>query len=217
VSLIGHLARSSKLVLLVGAELSLIAVIGLSFWFQDLRYSLPAPKPNGWKAPAVGSSLLAKVGSIPLPTGQPVVFNFYNCDCACSRFNLDHLRLLTKEYGSKMRFVLVVEGGTKSQEEDIFRGLNLDEQPYCDPDGQLARGLGVYATPQAVVVDGQRRLVYRGNYNSSRYCSDPGTQFVRIAIESVLAGRSLPPGVNTSGAAYGCAIPAVSGEGGWDR
>lgn len=203
-------AKLRKVALLVAAEIALLAVIGFSFWFQDLRYSLPTPRPVGWRAPAIGSSFTGNL-DLTKPVGsRPALFNFYNCDCPCSRFNLDHVRQLAKTFGSRVRFVAVIEGGTEADEKDVFKGLNLEAEPYYDANGKLARELGVYATPQAVLIDSKHRLVYRGNYNLSRFCIDTSTEFVRLALESVTSGQPLPAVVQSSVSAYGCAIPACS-------
>jgi hypothetical protein len=57
-------------------------------------------------------------------------------------------------------------------------------------------------------VDRTGRLAYRGNYNVSRYCTDPRTEFVRIALEQMVAETdklaSLP-----NLAAYGCELPSA--------
>ncbi len=201
--------HSLKIAGVIVAEVVLLGIIGLSFWFQDLRYSLPTPRPNGWKAPKIGTNLSAGLNSSQVGNGRPTLFNFYNCDCPCSRFNLDHVRQLSKQFGQNIKFVIVLESGTVKEEQEVFKGLKLRATPYFDSDGKLARSLGVYATPQAVLTDSHERLVYRGNYNVSRYCNDPRTEFVRLALESVTAGQPLPALVKSSIPAYGCAIPTL--------
>ena len=201
--------HSLKIAGVIVAEVVLLGIIGLSFWFQDLRYSLPTPQPSGWKAPKIGTNLSAGLYSNPVGNVRPTLFNFYNCDCPCSRFNLDHVRQLSKQFGATVKFVIVLESGTVKEEQEVFKGLKLRATPYFDSDGKLARSLGVYATPQAVLTDSHERLVYRGNYNVSRYCNDPRTEFVRLALESVTACQPLPALVKSSIPAYGCAIPTL--------
>ena len=75
-----------------------------------------------------------------------------------------------------------------------------------DRGAAIARCLGVYSTPQAVLLDRDGRLVYRGNYNTSRYCTEPTTQFVRLALESLQQHRALASEPE-AGIAYGCALP----------
>jgi uncharacterized protein DUF6436 len=203
-----------RIAALVGAELTLFSVVAAAFWFQDLRYSLPAPRPKNWKAPAMGASPRLPAQFSASTDGRPIAFNFYNSACPCSRFNLDHVRRLAALYGSRVRFVLVMEGGTQLEQEGAFRSLNLEAEPCYDPTGKIALNLGVYATPQAVVVDSNRRLVYRGNYNLGRFCVDPRTEFVRAALENTTSGKPLPTIMAQPIPAYGCAISAVSTEAG---
>jgi hypothetical protein len=68
--------------------------------------------------------------------------------------------------------------------------------------------MGVYSTPQGVVLDSQSRLYYRGNYNRSRYCTEPESEYVRLAIAACLAGDSAPTFDEDSTTARGCELPA---------
>jgi hypothetical protein len=79
-----------------------------------------------------------------------------------------------------------------------------------DTGGEIARECGVYSTPQAVILTSEGRLYYRGNYNLARYCSDPATEFARLAIESILGGRPAFPAPKESVISYGCSLPASS-------
>ena len=47
---------------------------------------------------------------------------------------------------------------------------------------------------------------YRGNYNVTRYCRERETEFARLAIESVLSGRTPPPFPAAATTAYGCPL-----------
>ena len=82
----------------------------------------------------------------------------------------------------------------------------IEDAPHNKLLTMIANAAGVYATPQAVLVNARRELVYRGNYNTSRYCSNPETEYVRIALES-LVGRSAPANLPES-PAYGCELPS---------
>ena len=75
-----------------------------------------------------------------------------------------------------------------------------------DPGGHRAARLGVYSTPQAVVIGADGRLFFRGNYNTTRYCVDSRTEFARIAIEALLAGIPLPDLPPQARVAYGCPL-----------
>jgi hypothetical protein len=79
---------------------------------------------------------------------------------------------------------------------------------WVDVDGSLAKKVGVYATPQAVILDANRRIVYRGNYNSSRYCSNKKTAFAQMALANVLGESAYPFNETSACTPYGCTIPA---------
>lgn len=171
-----------------------MAAICGAFWWQDLRYSLPTPVPAGLKAPAIGTPVSA------LASGRPTLLNFYNPSCPCSRFNLPHLQEIARHLGGRGRMVLVLP--PKATVPDV-PGADV----LRDREGRLAAQLGVYASPQAVVLDAEGRIAYRGNYNTARYCRSPKTEFARIAFEAVLAGRSVPAMPISARVAYGCALP----------
>jgi len=198
-----------RVVALTGVEFLMFIVIACSFWYQDFRYALPTPKPKNWMMPQVGRAIQLPDHFTVAADGKPIAFNFYNCDCACSRFNLDHVRKLARTYGRSIRFILVLEGGTRTDEETLFQGLNLNAEHYCDPNGEIARALGVYATPQGVVLDSEHRMVYRGNYNTGRFCVEPRTEFMRLVLECVSSGRPVPRQLQKYRPAYGCAIPSL--------
>ena len=178
-----------------------------AFWVQDLKYSLPTPKPASLAAVAVGSQpdLPAMPG---LAGGRPLVLHFFNPGCPCSRFNLDHVRALVREQGTRVHFVAVLQGDDEGELRRQFASLGLGIPCVPDAHGAVAAACGVYSTPQAVILDGKGRLYFRGNYNLSRYCQAPGTEFARIALESFLSGKSVPVFPDAALVAYGCELPA---------
>lgn len=186
---------------------SLVAM-GVVFWRQDLRYSLPTPRPTDLQQVPVGT-----VVELPLELRRrlgdaapgPLLLHFYNPDCPCSRFNRDHLQLLQTRYGSRVRIVEIVES---AKARDSGLGLPV----VLDPDGSLAAHFGVYATPQAVVIDGGRRLHYRGNFNASRFCDTPATQFARQALDSMLDGATAVCDPRAD-VAFGCPLPGEEDRG----
>lgn len=79
-----------------------------------------------------------------------------------------------------------------------------------DFDGALARALGVERTATAVVLDGARRIVYRGRvdrqYRYAGAAPDPGRADLAEAVADVLAGR---PVAVASTPVEGCRITAA--------
>ncbi len=179
----------------------LLGIAAAAFWYQDWQYSRPTPRPAALVQPAVGSVPLALAALETGPGGRPLFLHFFNPGCPCSRFNLDHVRDLTAKYRGRVRFVAVVPGGDANS-------LGLPMETVADKDGAIARACGVYSTPQAVLLDSAGRLYYRGNYNSSRYCTASGSQYARIALESLLAGSPPPHLPPAATIAYGCPLPS---------
>lgn len=191
-----------------GSLLLLGAAVGV-LWWQDWRYSLPTPRPADLVQVAVGTRLgirdLSQVAG--LHPGRPILLHFFNPRCPCSRFNLDHIRALQQQWSSRVDFVAVVQGVPRKDTDRALERLGLTMNAIADPDGRIAGECGVYSSPQAVVLDPQGRLYFRGNYNAGRYCTDASTEFARMALDSLSAGAPAPnfPG---AGIAYGCELPS---------
>jgi hypothetical protein len=188
--------------------LVLLTAIGGVFWLQDWRYSLPTPRPEGWRAVAVGTrvALPSEVEALrQARPGAPVLLHFFNPDCPCSRFNLDHVRQLIQAHGGEAIFVAVLRDGPAGTLKRKFEALELGIPAVLD--AGLSDALGVYSTPQAVVLDGAGRLYYAGNYNLTRYCRDRETEFARLALEGVRAGAPPPSFESAATVAYGCPLP----------
>jgi hypothetical protein len=192
-----------------------VAAIATAFWFEDLRYAAPTPPPPGHRDVPIG----AEVGLVPrvaalLPsraasTGapRPAVLHFYNPDCTCSRFNLEHLRGLVARFASQVDFVLVVESDDAASAAEVAERVEPDLPWIHDRDGAVADHYGVHATPLAAIVAPDGRLWFRGNYASARFCTDPAKEYARVALEALLAGAaSLDADVPSQ--TYGCPLPS---------
>lgn len=203
--------------------LLLLGIAGTTLWFQDWRYSLPTPRPSALVQPAVGSPLLLTGALAGLRLGRPaaagqiapaVFLHFFNPDCPCSRFNLDHVRDLSARYGDRVRFIAVVQAENAPALDAEIQRCHLSMQAVVDADGRIARAYGVYSTPQAVLLDRQGRLYYRGNYNAARYCDRTASEYARIALDSLLAGHPPPLLPSSAAIAYGCPLPSNLTAGG---
>ncbi len=186
----------------------LLALIAATFWYQDWRYSLPTPRPPGLEQPALGTLVPSWIrAQLAANDGRPVFLHFTSPDCPCSRFVLDHVRELVRAHQREVRFVAVIqpEGAHDPLEPDLI-GLGIEQ--WTDAGGRIAASLGVYATPQAVLVTPGGELWYRGNYNVSRYCAQPGSAFARLALEALLAHSAKPEPPEAATRAYGCALAA---------
>jgi hypothetical protein len=191
--------------LAVAALLSILSGIAALFWQQELQYTRPTPVPAYYVAVWPGQRVV-----VPAPSGtdcKPLLLHFFNPDCPCSRFNLKHVKQLVKSYGKDVVFLAVVPASFADRAEAIRHRYELPMPVVADGGEQLARACGVYATPQAALVDADGKLYYRGNYNKSRYCTTPHSNYAQMAIDSLLAGAPAPAFNDLATTAYGCELP----------
>lgn len=192
----------------------ILAGIALLFWQQDWQYSLPTPRPDGLRQIPVGQ-VLQLSASLQSAPDRPLFLHFFNPHCPCSRFNLPQLRQLAHQYQSRIRFVAILPGdipGTSpGQTLAAFQNLALGIEAFTDTDGSLAAAAGVYSTPQAVLLDSQQRLLFRGNYNISRYCTLPQTEFARLALEAFVSGAQVLTFPSAATISYGCPLRKQKG------
>ena len=186
--------------------LLLSGIIAL-FWYNEWRYSLPTPVPVNYHTVNQGQHIDLPV-NLKTDTGKPVLLHFFNPACPCSRFNMPHFKSLVSQYGSSVNFAIVVMSNKKYTEKDIQQKYNLDIPVLSDT--LLAASCGVYSTPQAVIIDANRNLFYRGNYNKTRYCADKKTEFARIALDELLHGNLGATFDSLAVKAYGCELPVCT-------
>lgn len=189
--------------LLIGLWLVvLVAAVSALFWYNQYKYTLPTPVPHNYKTVSSGTAIKLSPG-LQLNYGKPVLLHFFNPDCPCSRFNITHVKSLIKQYKNKAGFAVVLVTNKDVSPQEVKQKYDLDV-PVIN-DRALAVACGVYSTPQAVILNGQHQLVYRGNYNSSRYCTNKKTEYARQALNDVLQDVPVvtPPMAAT---AYGCSL-----------
>lgn len=183
----------------------IFSCISYIFWRNDLQYSLPTPVPEKYDPVKQGAKVNLK-GKLDVEQDKPVLIHFFNPSCPCSRFNIKHVQSLIRHYKDKMSFAVVVLSKTQSYTEEEIQ----DKFGYDIPvsfDASIADICGVYATPQAVILDAGQNLYYRGNYNKSRYCTDKETNYAQMAIDSLLTNEHRPVFSASALKAYGCTLP----------
>lgn len=184
----------------------LLSCIGYIFWHEDWKYSLPTPVPENYNPPPTGS--IINIAEKVIHGGdKPLFLHFFNPACPCSRFNVPQFRSLVQKYGDRINFAVVVLSPDKEYSiEDIRDKFDLETLPVFF-DKAIADSCGVYSTPQAVLIDKSDKLYYRGNYNRSRYCADPGTSYAQMAIDSLLNNRVNLITEKAALQSYGCTLP----------
>lgn len=185
-----------RLFLVVGLLLLIGVSIGAIFWRQELKYALPTPIPTAYVPVMVQTRVL-----LPTSISEPLFLHFFNPDCPCSRFNRTYFNQLLFQYSQQIDFRVVIPPYASIEETRKF--FDREVTIVVDSTG-WARSCGVYATPQAVIIDRNHQLYYRGNYNRSRYCTDPGTNYAEQALKAFLRQEPPPAFDPLATRAYGC-------------
>jgi hypothetical protein len=177
------------------------------FWSEEVKYMLPTPIPENYEAVAVNQAIAIEK-FIPKTSGKPIFLHFFNPDCPCSKFNLDHVRSLIKKYGSEIDFYAVLQVEDKNYDISQFaEKYDLQAKVIIDYQNEFAEKCGVYSTPQAVVLSKDSKLYFRGNYNKSRYCTDKASNFAQMAVDSLLLNKNAPIFGELASKSYGCELP----------
>jgi hypothetical protein len=180
------------------------AGIASIFWYQEIQYLLPTPVPKDYRV--VLPDEVIKFDSVLRPEryAKPKLLHFFSPDCPCSRFNLKHFLSLKKAYGGEVDFYVVI-----AKREDVTSAkymVEKDIQIVVDKNEKLAKACGVYSTPQAALIQSNNKLYFRGNYNRSRYCVDKNSNFVQMALDSLMARKEPPHFIELATQSYGCSI-----------
>lgn len=181
----------------------LAAVVGI-FWYQEIQYLMPTPVPEGYTVVHPEEIIEYDSALFPQQYTKPKLLHFFSPDCPCSRFNLKHFHTLAKTYNGQIDFYVVVDHADKvaRAKELITKDITI----IVDEDKKLAGVCGVYSTPQAAILQTSNRLYFRGNYNRSRYCTNKESNFVQMALDSLVAGKVPPVFHELATTAYGCSI-----------
>jgi hypothetical protein len=193
--------------LILGAWLAvLLGVISLLFWYNDWKYRLPTPVPIGYNAVVSGAKIDHRL-DMKRENGKPLFLHFFNPACPCSRFNFQHFKSLVNNYGDEVDFAVVIMSNKEYKAEEIQNRYGIRIPVLFDT--LIAAACGVYSTPQAAIIDKDDRLFYRGNYNSTRYCTDKKTEYARVALDALLSNKILESDPAAL-IAYGCTLPKCS-------
>ena len=182
----------------------LFSTVGALFWYNEWVYHLPTPIPENYK-PVSRGKLIKLTGTLEAYHSKPVFLHFFNPDCPCSRFNIANFKSLVKQYGSRVNFAIIVMNNKFYTAKAIQDKFDLNVPVLFDE--ALAVSCGVYSTPQAALLDNNHKLYYRGNYNSSRYCTDEKTNYAKMAIAGLLHNREKITFDELALKSYGCRLP----------
>ncbi|MES2678371.1 MAG: AhpC/TSA family protein [Bacteroidota bacterium] len=186
----------------------LFSGISFLFWQNEFKYTLPTPVPKRYQSVTTGSFINVS-DKIKSQKGKPLFVHFFNPACPCSRFNVPHVSSLIKKYGRSISFAVVVLASNEDYTEEEIQD-KFDAKIPVSFDSTIAVACGVYSTPQAVLIDTDHKLYYRGNYNKSRYCTDKNSNYAQMAIDSLINKTAKPIFAKAALKSYGCELPVCT-------
>jgi hypothetical protein len=198
---------NKKVFLFSAFVLSVASLIGWIFWEHEIKYASPTPLPNNFKNVSVGAQI--DLVSLNIPADKSTVLHFFNPDCPCSKFNMKDFESLSKKYNAQVNFYIVLQSDDENAVNDFNERYELDLPVIRDRNGEISDLCGIYSTPQAVVLNKNSEIYFKGNYNKSRFCTRKETRYVEIALDSLIKNKPLPLFVqNELTLPYGCALPS---------
>lgn len=202
------MTTSYRVTILSVTLLLLGCLIGWTFWKQEVQYSLPTPIPVNFVDINVGEKVdLSK--DLKIDSGRAAVLHFFNSECPCSRFNMDEFERLEHQYRNKVQFFVIIQSENPDDVEQFQDKYELTVPIILDPSGAIADKCGIYATPQAVILDQNSAVYFKGNYNKARFCTQKETRFVEIALNYLLKEEPLPAFMHYAVAdPFGCTLPS---------
>ncbi len=195
-----------------------IAWGGARFWIGPGGESVAAVAPGSTLPFPLLLRRLDGTSVDPIASGSPAVTVLLLCrtDCPVDIGYAPELRRLAEVYAPKgvaMYLVFVDPAETPGSVGRHLADYSLPLTPLLDPGHELARVTGVSVTPAAVVVSGDRRLIYRGRIDD-RYPEsgspprEPSVHDLALALDALLAGRTVErAGTEAIGCPIGAAAP----------
>jgi thiol-disulfide isomerase/thioredoxin len=126
------------------------------------------------------------------------VLLFTTLDCPLVQRYLPVVKQLDEELrGQGVQFLAINVGPNDPLTEVAYQAVRVGaEFPFVkDFDGAVARAVGATRTPEVVVLDGARKLRYRGRIDSQFRLGgvrpDAGRADLKLALEELLAGREI--------------------------
>jgi len=195
-----------KVILFTGIVLAVFSILGYIYWQQEIQYLLPTPKPANLKVIQPGDKIEF---SDLKPTKKGLFIHFFNGECPCSRFNIKDFERMVKAHQHQIDFKVYIQCEDCNQRKvQAFKNkFDLDIAVSLDLNGEAAASMGVYSTPQAVLLDSNRVVFYKGNYNKARFCVSKNTAFAEKAINAYINGEAAPAFPEVAYVAYGCTLP----------
>jgi len=182
-----------------------LMVIGYLFWTRELQYITPTKKPHNYVEVKVMDKVNLEEALGPA-NGKPFFIHYYNPYCPCAKFNYGYYEDLVKKQAGNFNMYMVMREMDSDVLDEIREKVNTNITILIDEGGEIARQTGVYSTPQAVLVNEDYTMYYRGNYNRSVFCTQKDYNYAEMAIDSMLMDRPTPDFGYFATTSYGCSL-----------
>ena len=138
--------------------------------------------------------------------GAVTAIVFLSARCPVSNAYGARLESLYEEYGSRGVRFLFLNANSNESAAEIEANAKLQGfrfPVYRDPESRLAARFGARLTPEAVVLDRNAAVRYRGAIDDAPNPARVKTPRLRLALDAVLAGKPAP---EPETKAFGCTI-----------
>ncbi len=148
-----------------------------------------------------------KVRSLNDYRGKIVILCFWSFKCPVSLTYDRRLGKLQQQYSGKGVVVLGIDSNSDETAEAVQKnaaGLGLSYPILLDSQGTLADRLGATHNPSVFILDRDFVVRYEGMLDNGKRPGEKGREaYVEQALDSILAGRTVPVEVTKGG---GCSI-----------
>ena len=200
---------------------ALVALALVAFLYVDeLRREPPSPMVCADDAASERSTLFADtMTDVALVSMQrvPVMLSelagerltvavFCSYKCPCSDGYVDRLRALQERYAARGVAFMGIHASADESIDGMTRYIQRTSYPlpvYRDDTGIAADAMQATVTPEAFVFDREWRLRYQGRIDDDKSGVAVTEESLRLALDTLLAGRPLRTREKTS---LGCAI-----------
>ena len=135
-----------------------------------------------------------------------VVFTCNHCPVAAAyEDRLNQIEADYRDQGVRLAAINVnnMEADKLPAMKERAKEKNFQFQYLNDPSQEIGRAYGATVTPHVFLLDGERRIAYKGAIDDNQDPDSVTAHFIRDALDAVLAGNA-PPAATTS--QFGCSI-----------
>ena len=104
---------------------------------------------------------------------------------------------------------MIIQSEDSNSVRNFENKYELGLKVIWDKNGLISDKCGIYSTPQAVILDKNSQIFFKGNYNKARFCTRKETRYVDMAMSKLIEGKALPLELQFAmPKSYGCSLPS---------